>query len=56
MIHIAPLNDTHEHILEGASCPCEPRIIADPDSEMIVVHNSFDGREGVEWANEILNN
>jgi hypothetical protein len=23
--------------------------------EMVVIHNSFDGREGVEWANDILN-
>jgi hypothetical protein len=24
--------------------------------EIVVIHNSFDGREGVEWANIILNN
>ena len=56
MIHVYPLNDLEEHDLDGTQCKCEPRIIAEPNAEMIVVHNSFDGREGVEWANEILNN
>jgi hypothetical protein len=57
MIHVAPLNDLFEHDLTetGNMCHCEPSIIMQPDSEIIVVHNSFDGREGVEWANEILN-
>jgi hypothetical protein len=57
MIHVAPLNDLFEHDLTetGNMCHCEPSIIMQPDSEIIVVHNSFDRREGVEWANEILN-
>lgn len=36
-------------------CKCEPRIEYQEKGTIIVVHNSFDGREGVEWANEILN-
>ena len=48
MIHVYPLNDLEEHDLEGTQCKCEPRIIAEPNAEMIVVHNSFDGREGVD--------
>lgn len=56
MIHIYPNNDIKEHILEGVNCPCEPKITTDGYDDVIIIHNSFDGREGVEWANEILNN
>lgn len=56
MIHVYPLDDIEEHELEGTQCRCEPTIITESNAEMIVVHNSFDGREGVEWTNEILNN
>ncbi len=57
MIHVTPLDDTEEHDLSdtGNTCKCNPEIIIQPNSEIIVVHNSFDGREGLEWANEILN-
>jgi hypothetical protein len=54
MVHVYPLDDTEEHLLDGTTCKCEPEIIAEPNADIIVVHNSFDGREGVEWANEIL--
>lgn len=53
MIHILPINDLQEHE-EETTCKCEPRVIFE-NGEMIVVHNSFDGREAVEMANEILN-
>lgn len=34
-------------------CDCIPRI--EKEGEIFLVHhNSFDGREGVEWANEVL--
>ena len=55
MIHIIPLNDIEEHLAFGTGCPCDPQLIYE-EEEVIVVHNSFDGREGVEWANEILDN
>lgn len=57
MIHVFPLNDLREHDISdtGTSCPCEPEVIIEPDTEIIVIHNSFDGREGVEWVEEILN-
>ena len=56
MIHVYPLDDIKEHDTSdtGNTCECEPTVITEPDSEIVVVHNSFDGREGVEWANEIL--
>ena len=56
MIHIHPLNDIKEHDTSdtGNTCHCEPTVRV-AGNEIFVTHNSFDGREGVEWANEILN-
>lgn len=51
--HVLPINDIKVHE-ESTTCECEPKVIHE-NGNMIVVHNSFDGREGVEWANEILN-
>ena len=57
MIHVYPLYDLEEHDCSenGNTCHCSPKVIIELNSEIVVVHNSFDGREGVEWANEILN-
>jgi hypothetical protein len=52
--HISPVNDLKEH-RESYICHCLPEVKHE-NGNMIVVHNSFDGREGIEWANEILNN
>lgn len=49
--HVFPLNEEEQHDLNGFSCDCEPKI--DWDNEL-VVHNSYDGRESVEQAKEIL--
>lgn len=56
MIHIHPLNDIKEHDTsdKGNTCHCNPTVVV-AGNEIFVTHNSFDGREGVEWANEILN-
>lgn len=54
MIHVLPVNDEREH-QELTTCHCNPRVIEE-NGELIVIHNSFDGREAVEWANEILKN
>jgi hypothetical protein len=56
MLHIHPINDIKEHDTTdtGNTCNCNPKVIIEPDSEIIVVHNSFDGREAVEWTNDIL--
>jgi len=44
MIHVYPLRDWIEHKIEGTGCVCEPRV--EPENgEMIVIHNSADGRE-----------
>lgn len=53
-IHVVPISDTDEHIMVG-DCGCEPSI---EDGEHydrpIITHNSFDGREVIEWFNETL--
>lgn len=53
VFHVLPINDTKEH-RESYVCHCLPEVKHE-SGNMIIVHNSFDGREGVEWANEILN-
>jgi hypothetical protein len=68
--HITPTNDLEPHnewsVQEqdpadpirwkfiGCECKCKPTIKKVNES-ILVIHNSFDGREGVEWTNEILN-
>jgi len=52
VIHVLPINDIDEHE-ETTTCKCEPTVIKEGD-EFIVVHNSFDGREGVEIVNDFL--
>ena len=52
MIHVTPIDDTKKHT-EDTTCLCNPKVTTE-NGEMIIIHNSYDGREGVEWANEIL--
>lgn len=60
--HIYPRNDLEDHYLECVypvighpycPCKCEP-VFKEEGDALLIVHNSFDGREGVEIANEIL--
>jgi len=51
--HILPNNDSDEHI-EVGDCKCKPKIDVLED-RVLIIHNSFDGREAVEWSNEIIN-
>ncbi len=46
MINIVPVNDLKEHI-KNSTCHCNPSIEFE-NGEMIVIHNSYDGREFVE--------
>jgi len=55
MYHVYPVNDLREHTFE-TTCECGPTVEFIENGEAICVHNSFDGREGLELANEILNN
>jgi hypothetical protein len=54
--HVYPLGDKEEHVLDGGRCMCFPRVHVEEDGGVVVVHNSFDGREwtGEEW-NERMN-
>ena len=54
MYHVLPINDIKPHEEEGTQCSCKPRLEIH-NGEMIVIHNSFDHREAVEMAEEILN-
>lgn len=63
--HITPVGDEKRHYekitflphKDGRYCPCHclptEEVI---NNELIVTHNSFDGRQGVENANKILKN
>lgn len=53
VFHVTPIDDIEPHE-EATTCKCEPRV-EHVNGNMVVVHNAFDGREGVEIANEILN-
>ena len=46
MINIIPLNDLKNHI-EDSTCECCPKVEF-VNGEMIITHNSFDGRELLE--------
>ena len=53
MIHVYPLHDDRDHdTSDTTTCWCEPSLITD-EPELIVVHNSMDGRELIEQAEEI---
>lgn len=51
--HIYPVNDLKEHVIES-SCECNPSIQILENGDILIIHNSYDGREGLELANEIL--
>lgn len=60
-IHVVPVDDIENHTTELAwvglmhmfTCKCKPRLEFEKD-KIIIIHSSFDGREGLEWANELL--
>ena len=43
-VHVSPINDTFEHVLEGHDCWCGPEVAEDG----VVIHNSADGRDDYE--------
>ena len=52
ILHVTPIGDTKPHI-DSTTCECNPSVQI-VEGDMICVHNSYDGREGLELANEIL--
>lgn len=54
IFHVLPDNDSQPHS-EESTCVCHPKVIVVENGNIVIVHNSFDGREGLELANDILN-
>lgn len=52
VFHVLPNNDLKPH-LKSYRCHCQPTL-ENNGGNIVCVHSSFDGREGAEWANEIL--
>jgi hypothetical protein len=60
--HVVPNNDLKPHVedfqergLPACRCSCKPEIkFFENPRYWIVIHNSWDGREVVEWAEDIL--
>lgn len=52
--HIIPIDDDEMHNL-SRKCSCKPRAKAIDDISTMIVHNSYDGREGYEQALDYLN-
>lgn len=62
--HVYPTNDLEEHYLECVypaighpycPCKCNPEFKEEGDA-LLIVHNSFDGREVFEEGRELLKN
>jgi hypothetical protein len=66
VFHVVPVNDIEHHTIPFktvlgmpiALCKCKPRLDAQAEyygkDITVFIHNSFDGREAVEWANALL--
>ena len=44
MVSVLPINDLMPHDEFETTCPCEPSLEV-VNGEMLLIHNSFDGRE-----------
>ena len=54
MINILPINDLKEHE-ENTTCECNPKVEVLENGEILVIHNSYDRREVIEEALELIN-
>lgn len=52
--HVVPLEDDEMHDL-SRKCTCKPIARAIDEISTLIVHNSYDGREGYEQALEYIN-
>ncbi len=49
IVHVLPVNDIDEHCGSGTVCKCGPKVEKiDGCYGVVVIHNSFDGREFLE--------
>lgn len=53
MIHAYPVDEEARHELTGTACPCGHRVDWS-EADAIVVHRSWNGRELIEEAEEII--
>lgn len=53
-LHILPDEDEQEHEL-SLHCSCGADVRFFEEASTIIIHNSLDGREAVEWLEEIFN-
>ena len=44
MIHVTPINDLKGHS-EDSTCECNPKCEILENGEILIIHNSYDGRE-----------
>ena len=51
---VLPQGDSQSHFEYSPACPCRPKVIME-NHIMIVIHNSYDGREYHERDNEKYN-
>lgn len=54
ILHIMPINDIKEHI-DSSTCSCCPSAELQENGDIIMLHNSWDGREYVEQLIEDKN-
>jgi hypothetical protein len=52
--HLYPVNDLKPHDTDGTTCHCDPEMELTPEGDMLIIHNSFDGRELIEEGEAIL--
>lgn len=45
---VLPVNDIREHLESDLACPCNPIWEVLPSGNLVLIHNSFDGRELME--------
>lgn len=54
--HLLPTNDLEKHE-ESSTCKCMPELQVIETGDMLIIHNSFDGREQVEkLVQDVFNN
>lgn len=51
--HILPINDLKEH-QEESTCECEPKSEILDSGDILIIHNSYDGREIIEQVNDLI--
>ena len=51
-VDVMPVNDLREHI-PGEHCPCKPTVEI-VGANLVIIHNSWDGRELIEQIEEWL--